>query len=96
MCLFIWQVAVSNDYRGQGIALKMLMWLTNSPECSNVSNIETTVTPSNKASDSLFTAFADIQKTKIKKTPFLQSSHLGSIDHEEEILYKIKLIRGKV
>jgi L-2,4-diaminobutyric acid acetyltransferase len=56
--LFVWQVAVLPEFRGLGIGQRLLEGLVELPSCKGVRKLEATVTPSNKASEALFTAFA--------------------------------------
>ncbi len=56
--LFVWQVAVLPEFRGLGIGQRMLDALVERPGCTGVRKLEATVTPSNKASEALFSAFA--------------------------------------
>ncbi|HLR18083.1 MAG TPA: diaminobutyrate acetyltransferase [Alcanivoracaceae bacterium] len=56
--LFIWQVAVHEKARGQGLAKRMLSDIVDREECADVQYIETTITPDNKASWGMFTSFA--------------------------------------
>lgn len=56
--LFIWQVAVAQGARGQGLAGRMLRTLLKRPACQGVRRIETTITPDNGASWALFRSLA--------------------------------------
>lgn len=56
--LFVWQVAVLPEFRGLGIGQRLLEGVADLPACTGVRTLEATVTPSNKASEALFTAFA--------------------------------------
>jgi L-2,4-diaminobutyric acid acetyltransferase len=86
--LFIWQIAVEEEYRKLGIATKILNHLKKN---LNIQSIETTISPSNKASQKLFESFAKYHKATINKKIFLSASNFGENNHEEETLYKIKL-----
>lgn len=88
-CLFVWQVAVSKKVRGGNLATNMLNWLTKRPKCHNINSLETTISPSNQASQKLFKRFAKSKNAVCRTLPFLNASHFGVNDHEEEILYKI-------
>lgn len=52
--LFIWQVAVDNRARGQGLASRMILHLLSQPSCRGVAHIHTTITEANEASWALF------------------------------------------
>lgn len=56
--LFVWQIAVLPEFRGLGIGQRLLDGLVDLPGCATVRTMETTVTPSNRASEALFTGFA--------------------------------------
>ena len=86
--LFIWQIAVANEYRKLGIATKILNHLKKN---LTIKSIETTTSPSNKASKKLFEKFAKHHNVPIRKEVFLSASTFGENNHEEEILYQIKL-----
>lgn len=57
--LFVWQVAVDERARGQGLALRMLKHLVTRPDAADISFLETTITQDNDASWALFKAFAN-------------------------------------
>jgi L-2,4-diaminobutyric acid acetyltransferase len=57
--LFVWQVGVSRNARGQGLARRLLRDLLALPACDGVQYLEATVTPSNAASRRLFTRLAE-------------------------------------
>jgi len=48
--LFIWQVVVDSSARGRGLALQMLNELINRPDIPKIRYLETTITPTNRAS----------------------------------------------
>lgn len=56
--LFVWQVAVHPDWRGQGLGARMLDALLARPGCAGVRFLETTVTPDNGPSNAMFAALA--------------------------------------
>jgi L-2,4-diaminobutyric acid acetyltransferase len=87
--LFIWQVAVGEDARGQGLAGRMLNEILSRPECQAVSYIETTVTASNAASWALFEGFARRAGAPLQRSEkFEQSIHFNN-QHPSEILARI-------
>ncbi|AXX95678.1 diaminobutyrate acetyltransferase [Arcobacter ellisii] len=87
--LFIWQVAISNEVRGQNLAMKIILDIFNKNNTSNnIKYILSTVSPSNKASQRVF------EKIAIKLNTKIENKTLFSIDdffdaHEEEIQYLI-------
>ena len=52
--LFVWQVAVSEQARGAGLASCMLKNLLERANCENITHIETSITQDNQASWALF------------------------------------------
>ncbi|WP_314733333.1 diaminobutyrate acetyltransferase [Anaerobacillus sp. CMMVII] len=56
--IFVWQVGVAPSQQGKGLASKMLAELLGRSACKDIKYLEATVTPSNKASQSLFRGFA--------------------------------------
>ena len=87
--LFIWQVVVAKSARGQGLAGKMLHALLERPECGEVDYIETTITPSNKASQALFNKFATTHEAEPSITKgFDRTLHFKG-HHESEELWRI-------
>lgn len=91
--LFIWQVAVNEKFRGNGLASKMLEWLIAASSCRDVKQLETTISPSNIPSRKLFTRFAKKQNAECTESVFLDERHFQETGHENEILYKISPIK---
>lgn len=87
--LFVWQVAVAKTARGHHIASNMLEWLVEQPSCNNIRVLETTISPSNQASQSLFRRFAEKHQAICQTSTFLDISQFGDRAHEAEILFRI-------
>ena len=87
--MFIWQIGVDESQRGKNIATKMLNELLNRPICKNVHYLEATVTPSNKASQSLFIGFARKKNLDFTINPCFSADLFPNDHHEEELLYRI-------
>jgi len=86
--IFVWQVGVSKKVRGKGVGLRLLRHLMALPACRNVQFLEASVTPSNKASQNLFRAFAKRSETECRKLPFFPSEFFPE-PHESEHLYRV-------
>ncbi|MFL0809203.1 MAG: diaminobutyrate acetyltransferase [Agarilytica sp.] len=87
--LFIWQVAVDESVRGQGLAHKMITQILKNDSCSNVQFIETTITADNQSSWALFEKLAVRLDARTQKTPlFLQECHFDG-KHDTETLMRI-------
>lgn len=91
-CLFVWQVAVAGAERGNRIASNMLEWLVEQRSCNNVRVLETTITPSNRASQRLFNRFAEKRQVTCQTDSFLDSSKFSDQTHETEIMFRIILV----
>jgi L-2,4-diaminobutyric acid acetyltransferase len=76
--------------RGRHLATDMLEWVLAQPACRHVTVLETTVTPSNKASEKFFRRFAESRKARCDTSTFLETAQLGQEDHEAEILFRIR------
>lgn len=95
--LFIWQVAVSESARGQGLAKKMLTALIQRPALNQVNKVITTISPSNQASQGVFKSIAtqmDWQcttETFLTEEDFLNNTvePVSNTAHEAEELYSI-------
>ena len=87
--LFVWQVVVAEEARGQGLAGRMLTGLLNQPACREVEYIETTITPDNTASQALFCRLAKTLSTKANVgSGFDRTEHFNG-EHESEELWRI-------
>ena len=88
--LFVWQIAVLPDFRGQGIAKRLLDDLLEREANSGVRTVEATITPSNRSSAALFKAFAKERGAQFAKQPgFAAGSFPDDMDHEAEELVVI-------
>lgn len=87
--LFIWQVAVSESARGQGLARRMLTDILSRPECSGVRYLETSVTASNEASWALFKGFARRADAALEQTELFDSTRHFNGEKPTEILARI-------
>ena len=87
--LFIWQVAVSEQARGLGLAGNMLKQILDRPQCAQVSYLETTITDSNQASWALFKSLATKLETRLEKSSlFDRDKHLAG-EHDSEYLARL-------
>jgi L-2,4-diaminobutyric acid acetyltransferase len=77
-CLFVWQVAVSAQARGMGLAGRMLDALLGRPEVAGATALTTTITADNAASWALFEAFARRHGATLTRTPrFEREAHFA-------------------
>ncbi len=89
--LFIWQIVVAAQARGQGLAGRMLQAQLDAEACSTVRFIETTITEDNAASRSLFRSFAEQRGAAMTELPgFDRERHFGG-GHDSEHLIRVDL-----
>lgn len=87
--LFIWQVAVDRRARGRKLAQSMILDLLQRPACLGVSGLQTTITPTNKASQALFSSLADSLDAEVEqRVLFDRERHFGG-DQPSEVLWDI-------
>ena len=91
--IFVWQVAVRQEVRGRGIATAMLTELLSRKACWEATALETTISPSNRASQALFRSLARQLETRCEEIPVFAAALFGGEAHEEEILFRIGLFR---
>jgi len=87
--LFVWQVAVAAALGRRGIASAMLQCILTRPTLQKVRYLETTVTPSNQASNTFFKAFATGVGAPYQTSEIFGAQLFGNSAHEAEILYRI-------
>ncbi|WP_233144526.1 diaminobutyrate acetyltransferase [Methyloprofundus sedimenti] len=87
--LFVWQVAVGTQARGQGLATRMLQHILDRPLCNDIRYLETTITESNQASWALFNGLSSKLNTELHSSVmFDRKQHLDNA-HDTEMLVKI-------
>lgn len=84
--LFVWQVAVSPDFRRQALAARMLEQLFSN---GRYRYIETTISPDNAPSHNLFQQFAERHGVPLDTSPLFAASDFGSGNHQAEPLYRL-------
>ncbi|MGP4069545.1 diaminobutyrate acetyltransferase [Halobacillus sp. B29] len=85
--LFIWQVAVAESERGQGLATRMIDHIVERHE--DVNYIEATVSPSNKPSQQLFQGYAKKKEVSCDISVCFEEDDFPGEDHEQENTFKI-------
>lgn len=87
--LFVWQVAVGCQARGQGLATRMLQHILDRPFCNEIEYLETTITESNQASWGLFKSLSSKLNTELQHSVmFEREQHLDNA-HDTEMLVRI-------
>jgi L-2,4-diaminobutyric acid acetyltransferase len=87
--LFIWQVAVGEKARGQGLAGRMLRDILARTACDEVKFIETTITPDNRASWALFESLAKKLDAELNHSVMFDRQQHFAGQHETEMLVRI-------
>ncbi len=88
--LFVWQVSVSSEARGRGLASQMLAELIGRGRASGIRFLEATVTPSNAASRALFESLAARHNAACRTRLLFPSEVFGAAgEHEPEELFRI-------
>lgn len=90
--LFVWQVGVSPEGRGQGLAGRMLSALLDNHE--DVRFLETTVTPDNEPSESLFRGLAERRSARVVTDLHFEHDRHFDGAHDSEVLYRIGPFRA--
>ncbi|CAM5189722.1 L-2,4-diaminobutyric acid acetyltransferase OS=Castellaniella defragrans OX=75697 GN=ectA PE=3 SV=1 [Castellaniella defragrans] len=87
--LFVWQVAVDPQARGEHLGLRMLTGLLARAHLRDVHWVETTVGPGNRASRQLFARLATRLGTGLEESPFFDAALFGAGGHEAEPLLRV-------
>ena len=83
--LFIWQVAVAKALRGQNLAMRMIMYISDN---LNTQYIVSTVSPSNHSSIRVFQKIAQSLNAKLTNEVLFEINDFNEA-HEEEVQYTI-------
>ncbi|MBX7549019.1 diaminobutyrate acetyltransferase [Streptomyces sp. NPDC004232] len=93
--LLVWQVAVDSAHRGLGIAAALLDGLTARLTAERgVTEVETTITPGNTASERLFTSFAERHGARLAREVLFPTELFPDGPHDPEVLYRISPLTG--
>jgi L-2,4-diaminobutyric acid acetyltransferase len=87
--LFIWQIAVAEAARGEGLASRMLDDLVRRGLTAGIQFVEATVTGSNSASKALFKSLARRHNATCKITEEFPANLFETSGHESEELYRV-------
>lgn len=87
--IFVWQVAVSEKARGEGLGKRMLEHLLSLDSVAGAKTLTTTITKDNAASWGLFSSFAKSRVAPMRDKPlFEKDRHFGG-RHDTEHLVTI-------
>ncbi|MBN1377929.1 MAG: diaminobutyrate acetyltransferase [Gammaproteobacteria bacterium] len=87
--LFIWQIAVNETARGQNLAKRLLHSILLRPVCEDVSYLESSVMPGNKASLAVFKSVAKELGTGCEESVMFEEDKHFKGRHETEVLLRI-------
>lgn len=87
--LFVWQVAVHRDARGNGLGPRMLRHLLGRPGLAGIRYIETTVGPSNAASRRMFARLAQSLGARVRESRLFPHQLFEPHGHDDEPLLRI-------
>lgn len=87
--LFIWQVAIAEEARGCGLALRLLKDILGRSELSDIRYLHTTISPDNKASWSVFERLAEQRKAPCESSLLLGRDEHFEGKHDDEMLLSI-------
>lgn len=93
--IFVWQVAVAPSQHRKGLGSAMLQVLLRRKECAGVRFLETTITPSNIPSQSLFRKLARNADARCEVEECFSGDLFPGSNHEAELMYRIGPIQGK-
>ena len=85
--LFIWQVAIDEDYRGKGLGIELIEFILN--QNKNLDSIETTVTKNNISSRRMFQKICEKYKSRISELILFDKEKDFANKHDSEMLIKI-------
>ncbi len=87
--LFVWQVAVSEQARGIGLASRMVTHILDRPECQSLKFIETSITHDNQASWALFKSLSKKLSTELQDSPWMDRKNHFADQHDSEVLVRV-------
>lgn len=90
--VFLWQVGVDTEAQGQGLGRHLVEAFLEQPGARDARVLETTISPSNEASQGLFRSVARGRGADLTAQPWFLEDHFPP-GHEAEELYRIAPIR---
>lgn len=92
--LFVWQVAVGERARGQGLATRMLRSLLK--RCDDIAYVETSITADNQASWALFRGMAEKMSVSLEESVLFDRQQHFANQHQTEYLARLGPFSGGV
>jgi L-2,4-diaminobutyric acid acetyltransferase len=93
--IFVWQVAVACSQHRKGLGAALLKELLKRRECAGIRFLETTVTPSNIPSQSLFKKLARDVGAHCEVEKCFPTDLFPAANHEPELMYRIGPIKNE-
>ncbi len=90
--VFLWQVGVAPAGQGKGLGKLLVHAFLDTPGAADATVLETTISPSNAASQALFRAVARDRGAEVTVSPHFTEDHFPP-GHEAEEIYRISPIR---
>lgn len=87
--IFVWQVAVALSERRKGLGIRLLKEVLGREACRELRYLETTISPSNIASQTLFHTLARDLKAPCRVMNGFSAHLFPAGAHEDEPLYRI-------
>ena len=87
--IFVWQIGVDSNYRGQGLGRRLLSALVQNAMERGARFVEATITPSNRASIALFHGLASAGRWQLTTNTHFETRHFADPSHEKEMLVRI-------
>lgn len=87
--LFIWQVAVAHEARGQRLGGRMVQAILARPACRHVRELHTTVTPDNAPSAAMFASLARRLEAPLRRRILFDRDRHFAGEHASEVLLEI-------
>lgn len=93
--LFVWQIGVSNQCQGQGLARGMILDVLGRENCKGVCHVQATVSESNTSSRALFSSLARYLGCPITVKDYFEPAHFIQA-HEAEPMLSIGPFKSKI
>jgi L-2,4-diaminobutyric acid acetyltransferase len=87
--LFLWQIGVAPEFRGRGVAKRLLRALSSRSRLADIQQVQLTIAPSNLASRRVFQSWAEEMGCSVERVGLFEQEVFGPAAHEEEDVLSI-------
>ncbi len=87
--VFLWQIGIHPDAQGKGLGKRLVSAFLQQPGAVDARWLETTISPSNTASQRLFHAMARTLQVDCTPSPCFAAEDFPDTGHEAELLHRI-------